>query len=132
MLFSLLERCRGLLTPYPFWIKDLGKCGEFLARRWYRRRGYHVVDKNWRKGKGEIDLIVANGRRLVFVEVKARSGGDASIDHVLVYDQEQRLLRLAESYMSAFPMGTMGWSFELMFIQLSVGEKPQIQVAALC
>lgn len=47
-----------------------------MAAADYRRRGYRVVDRNWRCAAGELDLIVTadDGRTVVFVEVRTRSG----------------------------------------------------------
>jgi putative endonuclease len=44
-----------------------------LAAAWYRDRGYTVLARNWRTRLGELDLVVAHGRSLVFCEVKART-----------------------------------------------------------
>jgi len=44
-----------------------------MAARWYERQGYVVLDRNWRCREGEIDLVVARGRLVVFSEVKTRS-----------------------------------------------------------
>jgi putative endonuclease len=49
-----------------------GRWGEDLAARHYRRAGYSILDRNWRSPTGELDLVVARGRTLVFCEVKAR------------------------------------------------------------
>jgi putative endonuclease len=47
---------------------------EARAARWYRLRGYRVLDRNaWCAGY-ELDLVVRRGRVLVFVEVKSKSG----------------------------------------------------------
>ncbi len=40
---------------------------------WYRARGYDVLARNWRCREGELDLVVAGGRQVVFCEVKTRS-----------------------------------------------------------
>lgn len=37
-----------------------------------REKGFQVLRKNWRSGKGEIDLICMDGPVLVFVEVRSR------------------------------------------------------------
>jgi putative endonuclease len=49
-----------------------GAWGERLAATHYRRRGYDVVDRNWRSASGELDLVLRLGRTYVFSEVKTR------------------------------------------------------------
>jgi len=50
----------------------LGRLGEELAGAHFRRLGFSVLGRNVRTRHGEIDLIVFDGRTLVFVEVKSR------------------------------------------------------------
>lgn len=52
---------------------QLGRAGEALAAAWLRAGGWQLVARNWRHGRGEIDLIGLEGGVLVFVEVKTRS-----------------------------------------------------------
>jgi putative endonuclease len=52
--------------------RALGAAGEARAAAWYEARGYLVLARNWRCRDGELDLVVARGRAVVFVEVKAR------------------------------------------------------------
>ncbi len=51
----------------------LGRWGERVAERHYRRDGYRVLAHNWRCGSGEIDLILEHRGTVVFCEVKTRS-----------------------------------------------------------
>ena len=51
---------------------ELGRHGERLAREHLERLGYRVVAANHRTRFGELDLVVCDGRALVFVEVKTR------------------------------------------------------------
>ena len=53
--------------------RALGVAGEDLAAAWYVGRGCQVLARNWRYREGELDLIVRDGRSIVFCEVKSRS-----------------------------------------------------------
>ena len=96
MIFVVFEWIRGWLLPYPFWIKDLGKKGEYLARRYWHRRGYHLVARNHHIGKGEIDAIMANYKQVIFLEVKSRTWRpDLRFSEQLTHEQKRRLLHLS-------------------------------------
>jgi len=51
----------------------LGKEGERVAEQYLRKKGYRVVERNYRCSAGEVDLIVLDRRVIVFVEVKTRT-----------------------------------------------------------
>lgn len=53
---------------------ELGKNGEQLAVEFLQANGMQVLDRNWRCREGEIDVVARDGRALVVVEVKTRSG----------------------------------------------------------
>ena len=53
--------------------RALGVSGEDAAAAWYEANGYEVLARNWRCRTGELDLVVRQGRVLVFCEVKART-----------------------------------------------------------
>ena len=52
---------------------ETGMAGEALAADYLQRRGYDILERNWRSGKKEIDIIAMFEDLLVFVEVKTRS-----------------------------------------------------------
>ena len=64
-----------MLTGMQTTKQRLGAFGESAAAKFLVDRGYRILDRNYRCEIGEIDLIVRDGRWLVFVEVKTRSGG---------------------------------------------------------
>ncbi|MBD3941538.1 YraN family protein [Microbacterium sp. NEAU-LLC] len=53
---------------------ELGRAGEDRAARYLTELGYTVLARNWRCRGGEIDLVVADARHVVVVEVKTRRG----------------------------------------------------------
>ena len=53
---------------------ERGRAAEHRAAWHYRLRGYRILARNARAGGVELDLVVRRGRRVVFVEVKSRSG----------------------------------------------------------
>lgn len=58
------------------WRERAARAGERMAEEFLRLRGFDILDRNVRSGRGEIDLIGREGGTIVFVEVKLRSGGD--------------------------------------------------------
>lgn len=52
---------------------NLGQKGEELAAERLKNDGYRILEKNWKAGKLEIDIIAENKDFIVFVEVKTRS-----------------------------------------------------------
>jgi len=55
----------------------LGALGEQLAAEHLVRRGFEIVERNYRTRWGELDIIAFDGRTLAFCEVKTRRGSPA-------------------------------------------------------
>ncbi len=51
---------------------ELGAWGEELAANYLQRKGYQIVERNWKSGHRDIDIIAMDGSVMVFVEVKTR------------------------------------------------------------
>lgn len=49
------------------------RLGEKLASEYLQKQGYKIIEKNFRKGYGEIDVIAIDKDTLVFVEVKTKT-----------------------------------------------------------
>jgi putative endonuclease len=59
--------------------QTLGRLGEQLAAEHLERRGFQIVDRNFRTRWGELDIVAFDGRTLAFCEVKTRRAGAAAI-----------------------------------------------------
>ena len=51
---------------------ELGKWGEDLATAYLEQKGYTIVERDWKSGRRDIDIIAIDGNTVVFVEVKTR------------------------------------------------------------
>lgn len=54
--------------------RELGEIAEGLAQQHLLKLGYNILDTNWYYGHLELDIVARDGKELVIVEVKARSG----------------------------------------------------------
>jgi putative endonuclease len=83
--------------------RALGDRAEEICRLNLERRGWRVLDRNWRVRMGEIDIVAMDGATLVVVEVKAhRSGNRAGpVSPVLAVglQKQRRLRKLASAWL---------------------------------
>lgn len=84
--------------------RRLGQQGERLALEHLERLGYTVVARNHRTRFGELDLVVADDRALVFVEVKTRRARDPGrVWEALHDDKRSRVRAMARAFLSEVP-----------------------------
>jgi putative endonuclease len=81
----------------------LGRIGERLALEHYDRLGFRLLDRNYRTGNGELDLVVFDGRTLVFAEVKTRRAGGWDPLESITRDKRRRLRALALRWLDERP-----------------------------
>ena len=81
--------------------KILGDLGEKLAAEYLVLADYRILERNWRSGHHEVDIIAEWFGEIVFVEVKTRSKGDylTALDAV-DWSKRQYLISSARHYLS--------------------------------
>lgn len=85
---------------------EVGRRGEDLAVEFLEAKGFRVMDRNYRFGREEVDIVAFeptpknDGGMIVFVEVKARSGTGYGRPEAAVDEAKQRAIkRVAEAYL---------------------------------
>ena len=79
-----------------------GAWGEAVAAEYLRKKRYSIIACNYRTRFGEIDLIAANRRYIVFVEVKLRRSAQfAKAREYVGRDKQQRLRTTAMLWLQA-------------------------------
>lgn len=77
---------------------ELGKKGELLAKGYLEKKGYIILEENFRTRFGEIDLIATQDGEIVFIEVKTRTGMDHGLPCESVNGKKQKKIRGVASY----------------------------------
>lgn len=78
----------------------IGSAGEQLAQNYLLKKGYAILDSNWRQGRYEVDIIAYFDATVIFVEVKTRSSVDYGAPETFVDLKKQRAyISLANRYM---------------------------------
>lgn len=82
-----------------------GQLGERIAEEHLSRRGYSIVARNFRTRYGELDLIAADDRAIVFCEVKTRvagtTNGPAGPLDAIGPRKRERLRRMAAQWLAS-------------------------------
>ncbi len=99
---------------------EIGKLGEQAAVDMLVSKGYAIVDRNWRMGHLEIDIVAQRGRRVAIVEVKTRSDEDADPFDAVDRRKQLAMVRAGEAYVQAY-----GLPHELQFDIIAVTGTPE-------
>jgi putative endonuclease len=95
-------------------MNQLGSEAEIVAARFLQKQGLILVANNYSCRFGEIDLIMRDGKTLVFVEVRLRSNpgfGGAALS--ITPAKQLKLARTAEHYLQQ--QGNMNGSIACRF-----------------
>ena len=81
-----------------------GDWGEQAACAYLERKGYRMLGKNFRTRFGEIDIIMAHGKYIVFVEVKTRKNDCfAAAREFVTPRKQQRITATASLWLQQHP-----------------------------
>jgi putative endonuclease len=110
--------------------QQFGELGERIAERWLRRQGWRVVQRRFRSGHRDIDLVVERDGTVAFVEVKARKGTEFGDPVEAVNWQKQReLARSASIWIDRHGRPAEVYRFDVIGV-LVEGERVRIRHVA--
>ena len=78
----------------------IGILGEEEAAKILEKKGFKIVERNWRMGHLEVDLIAENKQMIVFAEVKARTStfGDKLPEEYVDENKKRHMIAAANAY----------------------------------
>jgi putative endonuclease len=81
---------------------ELGIYGENLAVNYLIKKGYHIIERNYRFKKNEVDIICLDNEILVIVEVKTRQTAEIGEPWRAVTKQKQKqIIQVANYYLQS-------------------------------
>ncbi|MDD4850221.1 MAG: YraN family protein [Gemmiger sp.] len=93
----------------------LGQKGEAVAAKYYIRKGYLLLNHNYRTRLGELDLILYKADVLVFAEVKTRTDAGGLAPALAVdYYKQRRLIAAAQLYLQKSPYADTTIRFDVV------------------
>ena len=102
------------------------KLGEEIATNYLKHKGYKIIERNFRKGYGEIDIIATFQNTLVFVEVKTRTtslyGGALES---ITYHKIKSLIKTVQFYKMLHPKLPEALRIDAILIDLKPNNEVQ-------
>ena len=107
--------------------KAIGRWGEKQAIKAIKRRGYRIIQTNYRSALGEIDIIARDGDVLVFVEVKARrSTSHGPPAESLTPRKRRQISKAAAAFLKKHRLTHVNVRFDVVSVDLTPGGQTEI------
>ena len=105
---------------------ELGALGERHAARALRAKGYRLLEANYRRPQGELDLIVRDGDTLVIVEVRTRTSTQYMTPLASVNTRKQlQISRMARRYLRTHRLSTVYYRYDVVEVIASADGRVQ-------
>ena len=114
--------------------QKIGEIGENIAIKFLVKHGFSILDRNYTKKWGEIDIVAEKANKLYFIEVKSVSYETLSdVNHETLdqYHPEdnmhpwklRRMARTIQTYLLSKKLDEKEWQVDLLVVFLSLKDK---------
>lgn len=98
--------------------QEIGNNGEKLACSALKKKGYHIIEKNYRCRYGEIDIIARQKDCLVFIEVRSKSTAAFGLpEESITAQKRQRIVSAALDYYNSRENLLADWRIDFVAIE---------------
>ena len=99
--------------------RDTGIRGEKLAKDFLKKRGYRILETNYRCPEGEIDIIAKDKDSLVFIEVRTKTSLEfGSPEESITLTKRKRLRATAFRYRQTYDDLPPSWRIDVVAVEL--------------
>jgi putative endonuclease len=107
---------------------EKGKCGENAAAEYYQDLGIRIVERNFRRREGEIDIIAREGETVIFAEVKTRTNTSYGLPgEAITLTKKRNISRVASIYLMENGLDDVPARFDVLEVILS-GDHAEVRL----
>ena len=107
--------------------KQVGNKGESLAENYIKRKGYKIIQRNYRCRLGEIDIIAKDDDTIVFIEVRTKQNENfGSPQDSVTSTKISKISKTALRFIQEKNLSGFSYRFDFIAITFSQG-KPNIE-----
>lgn len=112
--------------------QDLGAAGEKLACHTLKKKGYRIIDRNYRCRHGEIDIIARHKECLVFIEVRSKSVKSfGSPEESITVQKKQKMISSALDYLNSHKNLPSDWRIDFVAIEFDETGKNAVRIEVI-
>ncbi len=105
--------------------REVGILGEKLAGDFLEKKGYHILETNYRCPEGEIDIVAKHGDFLVFIEVRTKTSlAFGSPEESITLAKMEKLRAVAAYYQQTHHNLPPLWRIDVVAVELNQKGKP--------
>lgn len=123
--------------------QKIGELGESVSCRYLKKHGFNIIERNYTRKWGEIDIIAIKDNVLYFIEVKSQEvessffenknepidGENFRPEENMHLKKIQRLRRVVETYFISQKIGNVDWRFDLLVVYIDIkNRKARVKV----
>ena len=94
---------------------EFGRFAEQKVCEEYIKQGCVILERNWRLGKTEIDIISQDGNEVIMIEVKARGGLEEEALNAVTIDKRRRMVKAADAFLRGLK-GEYSYRFDIVAV----------------
>ena len=94
----------------------IGIAGEQLVADYLQQKGFTILERNYYKRFGEIDIIAKKDSVLAFVEVKTRRQSNFPLSQVVTRSKQLKMVLVAKEYMSKHNYNAVDCRFDVALV----------------
>ena len=105
--------------------QDTGRRGEELARQFLEKKGFRIIESNYRCPEGEVDIIARHEDCLVFIEVRAKTSREfGSPEESVTATKKKKLITTARRYRQTHDKLPPQWRIDFVAVELDKRGEP--------